>query len=120
MQEKSKIHETHLVIATGLLIIFLRTEEKIFIYLAIAIGLTGIFIKPLALIITKGWFGLASILGKISSTLILTLVYYLILLPVATIYKLTHKRLLDLENPGSSSWHSRDHQFQKGDLDNAW
>ncbi|MBA7631971.1 hypothetical protein ES703_39511 [subsurface metagenome] len=120
MEDKNKVPETHLVISTGFLIIFLVTGRMLFIYLAAAIGLTGIFIKPLAAIITKGWFGLAMILSKISSTIIMTIVYYLILVPIATIYKLSHKRMLDLKNPGTSLWHTRNHQYQKKDLDNVW
>lgn len=120
MKEKNKILETHLVIATALVIIFLFKQKMLFIYLAVGIGVTGIFIKPLAELITKGWFGLALFLSKISSTIIMTIVYFLILVPIATIYKLSNKRLLDLKNPGTSMWHKRNHQYDKNDLDNTW
>lgn len=122
MKEKHKILETHLVITTGLLVVyFLRGKnEVLLLYLALGVGLTGIFIKPLAQLITKGWFGLAHILNKVSSTVIMALVYYLILLPIATFYKLSNKRLLDLRDPGDSLWHVRDHQYTKEDLENVW
>ena len=120
MREKNKVLETHLVIALGLIILFLIKEKMIFIYLATGIGFIGIFIKPLAQLITKGWFGLAEILSKITSTIIMAVVYYLILVPVATIYKFRNKRMLDLKNPNTTMWHQRDHQYKKSDLDNAW
>jgi hypothetical protein len=118
--DKSKVLETCLVISTGLIVIFLITGHMIFVYLSVVTGLIGIFIKPLAKLISKGWFGLASILGTITSTVILILVYCLILIPLAIIYKLSNKSTLDLKNPGTSMWHSRDHQYQREDLENVW
>ena len=122
MKEKNKILETHLVIATGFLVLYLlrSKEEVILLYLAAGFGLTGIFIKPLAKLITKGWFGLANILNKISSFIIMTLVYFFILLPIARIHKLLNKGHLDVKNPGNSLWHSRDHDYRKEDLENVW
>ena len=120
MKQKNKVLETHLVIVTALVIIFLLKEKMVFIYLAAGVGIIGILIIPIAKLITKGWFGLAEILSKITSSLIMTIVFYLILVPIATIYKLSNKRMLDLKNPGSSMWHQRDHHYQKKDLENAW
>lgn len=120
MKDKNKILETHLVIATGFIVIYLLTNKLLFIYLAAGIGVTGVFLKPLANLITKGWFALAEILSKITSTILMTIVFYLILVPIATIYKLSNKRMLDLKNPGTSMWFKREHQYQKEDLDNAW
>lgn len=119
-KNKNKILETHLVIVTALVIIFLFKEKILFMYLAAGVGVIGILIKPLAKLITKGWFGLAEILSRITSTIIMTIVFYLILVPIATIYKLSNKRMLDLNNPGASLWHQRDHQYQKKDLENPW
>lgn len=128
MKEKNRILETHLVIATALIIIFLIKEDllkyfdskMLFVYLAAGLGITGILIKPLASLLTKGWFGLAEILNKVSSTIIMAIVYYLILVPTAAIYKLRNKRLLDLKDSQTSMWHQRDHHYQKDDLENAW
>ena len=120
MIDRGKASDTCLVISTGFVILFLITGKIVFIYIAVGIGLTGIFIKPLAKLITKGWLGLAEILSRIVSTIIMTLVYYLILVPIASIYKMKNKRMLDLKNPGTSMWHQREHQCQKDDLDNAW
>jgi len=126
--DRRKIIETHLVIVTALILIFLVKEKfpgpserrMLFIYLAAGIGLTGIFIRPLASLIGKAWFGLADVLSSISSILIMSVVYFLILVPIALIYKLGNKRMLDLKNPGISLWHKRDHEYQKKDLDTLW
>jgi hypothetical protein len=120
MRDKNKVLETHLVIATALVIIYLLKENMLFIWLAAGVGITGILIKPLAKLITKGWFGLAEILSKITSSIIMTIVFYLILFPIATIYKLKNQGMLDLKNPDLSLWHERNHQYQKKDMENAW
>ena len=54
------------------------------------------------------------------STIIMTIVYYLILVPIAAIYKLSNKKMLDLKNPGASMWQERNHNYQKEDLENVW
>ena len=120
MIEKGKASETCLVISTGLILLFLITGKIVLIYIALGIGLIGIFLKPLARLITIGWFGLAEVLSRIVSTIIMIIVYYLILVPIASIYKMKHKRMLDLKNPSTSMWHEREHQYQKDDLDNVW
>lgn len=120
MIDKGKVSDTSLVISTGFVILFLITGKILCIYIAVGIGFTGIFIKPLARSITIGWLGLADVLGRIVSTIFMTMVYYLILVPIASIYKMKNRRMLDLKNPGTSMWHKREHQYQKDDLDNAW
>lgn len=120
MMDKGNVPDTCLVISTGLVVLFLITGNTVFLYIAVGIGFTGIFIKPLAGLITKGWFGLAEVLSRIVSTIIMTVVYYLILVPIALIYKMKNKRMLDLKNPGTSMWHQREHEYRKDDLDHAW
>lgn len=119
-KNNSKAFETCLVISTAFLIFFLKTENMLFVYLAIGISAVGILIRPLARLIARGWFALGEMLGKISSTIILSIVYYLILFPVAAIYKLSNRKALHLKNPNTTLWHQREHQYDSEDLKNAW
>jgi len=110
---RSKIYEALLVISTALLVIYIYgvlkhgASREIFIYLACGIGLTGIIIRPLGKIIALAWYKLADILSRVMSKIILSLVYVLILIPVATLYRLTKKDSLRLKRRKESNWISR-------------
>lgn len=120
MENKNKIFETHLVIITGLIVIYLLKGQIFILYISLAFAFIGLFVKPLAALITKGWFGLAIVLNKISSTVLLSLVYILILLPISLLFKLRNSKMLNLKNRGNSLWYVRNHDYQKKDLDNIW
>lgn len=120
MENKNKIFETHLVIITGLIVIYLLKGQVLILYISLAFAFIGIFVKPMATLITKGWFGLAFVLNKISSTVLLSLVYFLILLPISLLFKLRNTKMLNLKNRGNSLWNVRNHDYQKKDMDNLW
>ncbi len=123
---KSKIYEALLVISTGFLVLYLfgiikhGVSNEIFIYLACGIGISGIFLKPLGKIIALGWFKLADLLGFVMSKFIMAVIYIVILVPVATLYKLTKKDRLQLRRSPKTKWITREHQYSSDDLKNIW
>ena len=123
---KSKIYEALLVISTAFLVIYLYgiikhgVSKEIFIYLACGIGISGILLKPLGKIIAQGWYKLADLLGFVMSKLIMAAVYIVILVPVATLYKLTKKDKLLLRRSPKTKWITREHQYSADDLKNIW
>lgn len=123
---KSKIYEALLVISTALLVLYLfglfknGVSREIYIYLACGIGITGIFIKPLGKLIARGWYKLADLLNFVMSKVILGIVFIFILVPVATLYKLTGKDNLLLKRSPKSKWVTREHKYSAGDLKNIW
>jgi hypothetical protein len=123
---KSKQYEALLVISTAFVVIYLfglikhGDAREIFIYLACGVGLSGIFIKPLGKIIALGWYKLADILSMIMSKVVLSLVYIVILVPVASMQKIWKKDRLRTRKGKRSLWVNRDHQYQAGDLKNIW
>lgn len=56
---------------------------------------TGIFINPFGRILHNVWMGLAFFLGWISSRVLLFLIYYLVVTPIALLARITGKRFLD-------------------------
>jgi len=123
---KSKIYEALLVISTAFLVLYLfgilkhGESRELYIYLACGIGITGIFIKPLGKLIARGWYKMADILNFVMSKVILGIVYIFILVPVATLYKLTGKDKLMLKRSPKSKWVSREYKYSAGDLKNIW
>lgn len=120
MKDKSKIYETSLVLTTGFLVIYLLTENVTFLYVSIFFGLVGIFVKPLAYIITKIWFWLADILNLFFSKLVLGLLFYAVLLPLALIYKAAGNDKLRLKEANHTTWILRNDQFRSSDFKRIW
>lgn len=123
---KSKIYEALLVISTAFLVIYLYgvlkhgESKEIFIYLACGIGLSGIILKPLGKLIARGWYKLAELLSFVMSKVIMGVVYIFILVPIATLYKLTKHDKLGLKRNSESKWLSREHRYKANDLKNIW
>jgi polyferredoxin len=118
--DKTKTLETSLVITTGFLVIYLITNNRLFLYLAFAFGVTGIFIKPLAKYIAIAWFKLADILNYFVSKIILGTLFFIVLFPVSLLYKITNKDKLRLKRSKSSLWIERNHTYSSADLENIW
>lgn len=123
---KSKQYEALLVIATAFAVIYLYgllkhgDPREVFIYLACGVGLSGIFIRPLGKLIALGWYKLAELLNLIMSKLVLSLVYLIILVPVASLQKIWKKDRLQTINNQKSMWVHRDHSYTAEDLKNIW
>jgi hypothetical protein len=118
--EKKKILETSLVLTTGFLIIYLLGSKEIFLYLALAFGLTGIFIKPLAKLITFLWFKLADALNFVMSRLILAIVFFAILYPISIMQSFFSRDKMYLRKSVKSTWVERNYSYKKADLENIW
>lgn len=123
---KSKIYEALLVISTGFLVLYLYgvvrhgESKEIFIFVATGAGISGIFFKPLGKLIARGWYKLADLLSYVMSKVIMTAVFLLVLVPVATLYKLRNKDKLKLKRTPESMWISREHLYSADDLKNIW
>lgn len=123
---KSKIYEALLVISTAFLVIYLYgilkhgESKEVFIYLACGIGLSGVILKPLGKLIARGWYKLAELLSLVMSKVIMAVVYIFVLVPVATLYRLTKNDKLRLRRGPESKWIKREHQYTADDLKNIW
>jgi len=118
--DRSKTLETSLVLTTGFLLIYLLTKNDLFLYLAFAFGIVGIFIKPLAKYIAIAWFKLAELLNYIVSKIILGTLFFVVLFPVSLLYKISNKDKLRLKKSKSSLWIKRNHTYSATDLENIW
>ena len=84
--------------------------------LAIATGAIGLFIPFLATWITFLWLSFSELLGGVMSKILLSLVFFIVLVPVATLKKLFGKK----PKTTDSNWHDRDHTYSAKDLQNPW
>ncbi len=117
---REKALEAILVISIGFLIVFLIKDIKLFLYVSVSVGLVGIFIKPLAKMIATFWFKLGDWLGWIVSKLVLSVIFYFIVFPVASLYKLFNNDPLKIRRCEKSLWTERNFKYTSEDLKNSW
>ncbi|MCB0704743.1 MAG: hypothetical protein KDC34_05510 [Saprospiraceae bacterium] len=119
--KKSTDHtEIMLGITTGFMLLYWWLENDILLYIAIGVGLTGIFFKPGASWIANGWRLLTRALGFVNSRLILGAIFFLILWPIAALSRLGRKDSMNLKGGGKSFYTIRDHVYKPEDLENPW
>ncbi len=69
------------------------------------------------------WLKFASVLGAVNSAVILTVIFYGLLTPVAFFYRITHGDFLGLRRKAGGlggAWHTRDHEYRPADLEDTW
>jgi hypothetical protein len=120
MKDKAKIYETSLVLTTGFLVVYLLTENAVFIYVAVFFGFVGIFFRSLAVLFAKIWFWLADILNLVFSKLVLGFLFYMILLPLALFYKAAGNDKLRLKRDNNSKWVIRNQIFESSHFRKIW
>ncbi|MBN2275566.1 MAG: hypothetical protein JXR41_02980 [Bacteroidales bacterium] len=118
--KKEKILEAVLVITTGMLVIYLVTHQPVFLYISVASGVVGILFKPLAKLMAALWYKTGELLGNVVSKIVLTLVFFLLLVPIAFLYRFFHKDPLHLKKTAGSNWSVREHNYCGDDLKNIW
>ncbi|MFK7924344.1 MAG: SxtJ family membrane protein [Bacteroidia bacterium] len=121
MQSQAQIWKTILVLVIANLIAFVIWRYQALLYVAIGLGVLSLLSPQLAKWIHIGWMKLAEGLGWVNSRILLGLVFFLLLTPIALLVRLFRKDPLQLKRPQSSSlFHERNHLFQAEDLKNPW
>ena len=115
--------KAQLVIVTGLLVFYFIFGSRYpwLLYAAGTIGVICIAIPIVGGWIVKGWFKLAEILGAINGRILLSLVFFLILFPIAVLSRLGRKNPLSLRSEHKdSAFTERNHLYTPKDLAQVW
>jgi hypothetical protein len=89
--------------------------------LSLIIGLAGIISSWLSAKIDLAWNKLSLLLGRISNTVLLTLIFFLVLTPVGLFRRLLGKgRMLRVREGQKSNFTQREHSFTKQDMEQVW
>lgn len=120
-QLKSDPVKTMLVITTGMLIVYVVTKWEATLIIALVIGLIGVFSTYLSKKVEFLWMKLAWILSLLIPNILLTIIFYLLLTPIAFLAKLTGKEdPLLLKNKGSSTFKKYEKNFNADSFKNPW
>ena len=112
--------KAQLVIVTGLILMYFIFHSVYWLYAAAGIGVIVLMFPYAGDLIVKGWFKISEILGWINSRVLLSLIFYVFLVPVAFFTRFFSKNPLSLKNTQPTLYETRDHKYVKRDLENTW
>lgn len=112
---------TLVVLAAGMLVLFFIFHKPWLSWIALTVLLVAAFSDWLSAKLAWAWLKLAEVLGKINSRILLSLVFFVFLFPLAMLRRLFVKNALDLKRPSSNSlYKERNHTYSAQDLANPW
>jgi energy-coupling factor transporter transmembrane protein EcfT len=104
-----------------LLLLFLLFKHRGWVYAALAVAVISLLFSSVTYYVHSLWTFLSEILGRISGSIILTLVFIFILIPTAILKKWFGKKDMVLKKKNiSSGFLNRNHKYTQADLDNPW
>ena len=112
---KAKVWETVAVMLFGFSVLYWLTQWNGFVFVNLALGVISLVYFPLTKRVVKAWYKIAEILGGVMSKVLLSLVFFLFLTPIAFMYRLFKKR-----RKAHSNWHNRNHQFSVSEFEKVW
>ena len=113
--------KAQLVIVTGLVVLYFVFKSPWLLYAALAVGVLSLAIPAVGDLIVKGWFKIAEVLGNINGKIILSVLFYVFLFPIAVLYRLSTKNPLAVKRTDDKSFYTeRNHLYTKEDLEQSW
>ncbi len=120
-QMKSNPSKTALTIAIGFLVVYIIGKYNWALWVSMGVGLTGVFSDTLSLWLEKAWMKLASLLSFIVPNILMGLIFFCFLLPIALLSKLFRKQdTLRLKNSSASVYSEKPGAYDKSHFENMW
>jgi len=112
---------TVLTIVSGLLVFYLFSDVKWILVAAIIIGLAGTISDKACDLIDFLWMKLAKLLSYFIPNILLSLLFYLFLFPIAVLAKVFGKKdELQLKNRENYSWSRTETKMEKASFEKMW
>jgi len=116
-----KPYKTVLTISTALTIAYLYFNDNIFIYISISISILCLLSVFCLNLIHSFWFKISKIIKQIMQPIILTIIYILIVTPLAILFRLFSKRqILDYKSNRSTMFIERNINYDIDSFKNPW
>jgi hypothetical protein len=115
---KEKVRESIIVIAAGFLVVNMTLNLSWALWVSLGVLLIGAFSDALGKLIHIGWMKLAQAMGFVMSKVLLSLIFFLFLTPIALLYRLLGKK--GQTKNDASFYFTRDHQYTPKDLEQVW
>ncbi len=118
---REKVVTSILVICLGFIGLYFIFEKEWLLWIAFGVGILSLFSEKIANFICKGWYKVAEILGGINSKILLSLIFFVILVPVAFMARIFSKESkIQLKRKENSYFKERNHTYSKEDLESPF
>lgn len=118
---KSEPLKTILVITLGMTIVYLVTNLKWTLQIALIVGLSGVVSNYLAVKIDFLWMKLTWVLSMIVPNILLTAFFFIVLMPVALLSRIFGKKnQLSLKNTTDSLFKDHKRTFDRSYFEKPW
>jgi len=114
------LYQSALTVVVFLLIIWLISGQIIVAHVAVAVGFMALLSEQIAKGIDFAWSKVLFAFGWINSRVLLGLIFFVILTPLAFFYRLVKGDTLNLKSGKSSYYTDRNHTYTAKDLENPW
>ncbi len=120
--DKLETSKTITVLTLAFLIAYLIFDMKWLLWIAILLSLGNAFESRITTALAKYWMQFAAFLGKINSRIILTLMFFFLLTPIAFLYRLFNRDKVDhfLANKRSSYFDDTGKSYRREDFEKTW
>lgn len=120
-QKNNDPHKTLLVITVGMLLVYFFSKNSLFFYIAVSVGLAGVLSTYIARKIDFVWMKLAWVLSLILPNIVLSVIFYLFLTPIALLSRIFgEKNQLNLKNTKTSLFKDVNKKFEKSSFEKMW
>jgi hypothetical protein len=113
-------YNTIVVLMTALVILFLIYNQRIFLSAAVSLAFLCIFFPRATAFIHQLWMKFGSITGSVTNKVLLTLIFFLILLPFSFLAKSFKKISILLQRREKTYYQERNYEFDRHDLEKMW
>jgi len=122
MSNTKENSKTPLVIVWGFALLSLLFKIKFFLYASLILGICFLFIKPLESVILYIWEKISVGLGWINTRILLTAIFFVIVLPFSWLSKIFKKNdsLMLKRKQLDSVFNTRNHKYLPADFENTW
>ena len=117
---KAKSLETLLVLTGALIIVYWFLPKKIFLLIALIFIGIGVVSPFLSAKISWVWLKFAELLGSVMSKIILSIVYFVVLVPIALLHRVIKKNPLNLKRQEGSYYTERNKKYSPKEIENIW
>lgn len=115
-----RTYEHILAIVTGFTALSWYTGRHWMMAVAVLVGLSALLFPAVADRIARVWTVLAEVLGRVVPVLLLSLLFFLLLLPLALLSRWGGKDPLLLKKPAGSAFKDRNKSFTPADFHKPW
>lgn len=119
--KKENHSQTILSIVVGFIVLYLIFDKQWLFYVAAVVGILGLLFTPFARLVEMVWLKIAEVLGKINASILLSVIFFLFLTPIALLMKLIKGGdQLKLKKQDKTVFVERNHTYVSKDLTNIW